>query len=68
MLSGRENMEQMIRAMDLQDLSLTVDAAKNIDTLQAIEEQVKAIEQLKPKGQRCDCLPYDPDAYPQAVF
>ena len=65
MLSGRENMEQMIRAMDLQELSLTVDPVKNIDTLQDIKDQLKEIEQLKPKGKRCDCLPYDPDIYPQ---
>lgn len=65
--ASRENMKQMIDYMDLQDLSVTVAPAKNIDTLQRIEAQLKAIEQLKPKGQRCDCLPYDPAAYTNAA-
>lgn len=55
----KDIMNKMIRYMDLTDLTLEAKGSWKADTISSIDARIKQVEGLKPKGNNCDCLPYN---------
>ncbi|WP_157976857.1 c-type cytochrome [Taibaiella helva] len=54
--TDKATMNQKIKALDFNQLSIEAKDARNADSIRKIDRRLKDVEQLKPKGSDCGCL------------